>query len=312
MTRFNTNAGRLSALALVAGSVLGAWSAPALALAAPGGDPYSNLPPTLEISATIRDFKAKSQAGGNADFESFAGSTTVGLLNESLDANGKPVVKNLRGQKISTEYKNKAGKNINPALYNSALGDTKGTLVTGDSANGFVSNDTFKQWYNDVPGSNVSKSIKLTLNRVANTNRYVFDSAADEPYKSRGGFFPINGEMYGDYAKNSAGKMSNFHFTTEVETEFVYEKGKGQVFTFTGDDDVWVFIAGKLVIDLGGVHSKKEQSLDLDRLTWLNDGQVYALKVFHAERHTVESNFRIETTIKLRNVEVPVTSGLYD
>lgn len=305
MALTNRNTPRMAVLTLLAGSAI-------CSAAIAGPDPYGNLPSSMELSATIRDFKAKEQTGGHKDFQAYSGSTTVGLVSAELGSDGKPVPASLRGQKISTEYKDKTGKKINPALYNKDLGDVKGSLVTGDSNNGMYSYDSFNQWYRDVAGVNVSKAVPLTLNRIVNTNRYVFDSAADEPYKSRGGFFPINGELYGNYANNSAGKMSNFHFTTEIDTQFIYEKGKGSVFTFTGDDDVWVFIGGKMVIDLGGLHSKNDQTINLDRLTWLQDGQMYQLKVFHAERRTTQSNFRIETTLKLRTVEVPSVSGLYD
>jgi len=290
------------AIALIAGSAVTQASV----------DNYAHLPNTLQVTATIRDFKAYNQTGGHQDFQRYSGSTTVGLVKDVLDSNGKPEPLSLRGQLIGTEYKDSAGRNIMPALFDAARGDRAGTLSAGGTGNGLYSFDSFRQWYADVAGVNASMQVPLTLNRVANTNRYVFDSATDEPYKTRGGFFPINGELFGNYANNTKGISSNFHFTTEVETEFVYTRGQSQVFKFTGDDDVWVFVDGKMVIDLGGLHSKKEQVIDLDRLSWLQSGLVYKLKVFHAERRTTESNFRVETTIQLRNVAPPSVTALYD
>lgn len=306
--------GRLG-LAWAAGAALALAGASAMAQQATGGgssDNFGYLPNTLSLDATIRDFKAKGTAGGHNDFQAYSGTTTVGLVQTQLDQDGKPVAASLRGQRIDTEFRDRNGKNIMPSSFNQALGDVRGSLSAGPTSNGLTSANEFAQWFRDVPGVNVSKVVPLTLNRVPNTNRYVFDSATDEPYKSRGGFFPINGELYGNSGTNSAGLTGNFHFTTEVSTEFVYERGQNQAFTFTGDDDVWVFIDGKLVIDLGGLHSKKEQTLNLDRLTWLENGRLYSLKVFHAERRTNQSNFRIETTLKLRSVEPPATSGAFD
>ncbi len=273
-----------------------------------GDDAFAYLPATLSLNATVRDFKAKGSSGGHDDFETGICNLRVGTINDVLDSQGKPTMKDANGKAIKTHWKDKSGRQINPALYNAALGDVAGAYNTNNSSYCFKSAASFAQWYRDVAGVNVSKNIALTLTRVAGTNRYVMDSATDEPWKTKSGFYPINGELFGNYS--STGK--NFHFTTEVETSFVFEKGKGQTFKFTGDDDVWVFIDGKLVIDLGGIHGKVEQYLDLDRLAWLEDGKQYMLKVFHAERHTTESNWRIETTLKLSPAPLPATTALYD
>ena len=267
----------------------------------------TNVPETMVLEAVIRDFKPASWEGGHPDFQSFAGTTTVGLVQEYLDEDGKPVAADLRGQKIKYEYKDSQNRNINPSSYDPQKGDVKGKLVAGGSGNGLTSSERFAQWYRDTPGVNLSKNISLTLHRVPGTNQFVFDSSVDTEHQSGGWFLPINGELYGNYRDNR-----NYHFTTEINTEFTYDANAGQIFKFTGDDDVWVFIDGRLVIDLGGLHPKREQFLDLNRLDWLQDGRTYSLDIFHAERRYSGSNFRIETTLQLRAVDLPPTAALFD
>ena len=58
------------------------------------------------------------------------------------------------------------------------------------------------------------------------------------------------------------------------------------------------------MIDLGGVHTSEEDSVDLDARAselGLTIGGEYPLDFFFAERHTEESNFRIDTSIVFRN-----------
>ena len=86
-------------------------------------------------------------------------------------------------------------------------------------------------------------------------------------------------------------------------------------FSFTGDDDVWVFINGKLAVDIGGVHGQAKRSINLDDEAdelGLVEGETYALDFFFAERHTTESNFRIETTLTLVDIPPTAISPLYD
>src|SRR5690606_9452889 len=100
--------------------------------------------------------------------------------------------------------------------------------------------ETFYQWYHDVEGVNQAIDIVLTLEETAaGSGQFVFDDDT---------FFPIDGQGFGDsgcatdgvFDEGACEKPHNFHFTTEVRTHFIYQPG--QSFTFTGDDDLWLFI----------------------------------------------------------------------
>ncbi len=124
---------------------------------------------------------------------------------------------------------------------------------------------------------------------------FVFDSSR---------FFPLEGVGTKSGADNDQ-VQRNFGFTTELHTAFQYEAGK--VFTFTGDDDVFIFINNQLAVDLGGVHSQFSQSIDIDTFAasaGMVLGNVYPLDLFHAERNPTGSNFRIETSLDFKECGV--------
>ncbi|WP_433928987.1 fibro-slime domain-containing protein [Sorangium cellulosum] len=76
----------------------------------------------------------------------------------------------------------------------------------------------------------------------------------------------------------------------------------GEVFTVSGDDDLWVFINGKLAIDLGGLHVVETDSIDLDERA-AELGNEHSLSLFHADRRATESNFSLETSLKFTNCD---------
>lgn len=138
--------------------------------------------------------------------------------------------------------------------------------------------DAFYDWYHDT---NRNKRVELPITLTKDGDAFVYDSKE---------FFPLNDLGYKDKGKNG----QNYLFTTEVHLEFTYQGG--EEFTFRGDDDLWIFVNGKLALDLGGMHHPFEGTIVFDQLD-LTKEESYMMDIFHAERHTSASNFRITTNI---------------
>lgn len=187
---------------------------------------------------------------------------------------------------------------VDTGVVKADLGADGLPVWNGPAGTDFTDKASFDQWYRDVAGVNQSKAFSLDLSETAPGSGIL-------AYSSNA-FFPIDGQLFGNQ-----GRTHNFHFTLQLAGQFSFEDG--QSFTFTGDDDLWVFFGGKLGIDLGGIHASASQTITSADLVALGlvAGQNYDLDIFFAERHTTQSNFRIETSFAVTPPEVvPLPAAL--
>lgn len=159
------------------------------------------------------------------------------------------------------------------------------------------SEDSFNQWFSDVEGVNSTFVVSLPLS-MQDEGTWYYDSDESE----QTAFFIADGLGFDEVSNGH-----NYHFTTEAHVQFKYHAGDH--FTFSGDDDLWIFINDKLALDLGGLHGPLRATIDFDAQAeelGIAPGGIYNMDIFHAERHLWDSNYRIETNINcLKKVVVP-------
>lgn len=161
-------------------------------------------------------------------------------------------------------------------------------------------------------------SDKLTMNYGNQSKDWVYDAGKNYGNSDNGvGFFPF------DISKSNGGTTDNnaYDFAFGMRTDIEFNVGKdgkingvSQVFNFTGDDDLWVFIDDQLVLDLGGDHKKAEGSINFNtksvsvttgtksvdavtrnqNFTFDNQdpSKTHTLTMFYMERGMIESNLK--------------------
>ena len=238
---------------------------------------------------------------GSADY---TGSEAVKQnLVEGYLKDGYPVLKN--GTSLNGLFDGTWDKVI-PHTYVTGLNH----LFSYDSRTGIYSYDSDKNYaYYDIDSS-----------RNTEKNFIVYERSKDKGEGNRhvASFMPYS-------SWDDGASQNKFAFGMMISFEFLQPKngkinGQDMVFSFSGDDDVWVFIDNKLVLDLGGVHERATGSINFAngevyvnnqsnptlRSVFNSDSDTFAdytshsLKLFYMERGRGDSNCSIKFNLPPR------------
>lgn len=279
------------------------------------------LPEALVLPFVYRDFISIPAAGTpvprHPDFNSGCrGAVQEGLVQQALDGEGKPVNSGLCDLPASCTTNNSHVATQDYCYRRDDCGGApQGCLGLTHANHPLQSHpdvDPLHFWYRDVEGVSKKRVVPVTLLRNAQ-GVYSFNAPA-------GGLFPLDdfgwvasGEEL-PFSMSGDPPLHNYGFTTEVRYWFQFNGGER--LTFSGDDDVWVFVNRRLALDIGGKHGQTTRTMVLnvngDNGTatcaacadgagttfelGIAPGNVYEIALFHAERQTAASNFNLSLT----------------
>ena len=281
--------------------------------------------PSMKISAMLIDWAGESHHdsididfghvfGGNAytkvgtDSSCQAG-TVTGMVKQTL-VNGRPA------RVDSTDFpwsKCAAGHEIDKWFVPEVVATVGGKEYTNSRCQDIelqLDNEGF--WYADYTNESGDCNDPVSPGFFPLDDFRYLDSAQTIPNPK----FDWDVEGWVKWAGEANGKNDtckhNYGYTMAVSASFKYVKG--QYFEFRGDDDVWVYVNNRLVVDIGGVHEKVEGAVNLDTIGQndptlaLKEGREYPFHIFYAERNATGSNFKMRTSINLQKQNTYLTT----
>lgn len=209
--------------------------------------------------------------GGNEDYNKYRGPSdlSLGIMQKRLGEDSYPIVD--KGKKESSSYLFSTKEGTGKEFYSDA------NYLFKQDADGYYEYDSTKNF------AQFNKNTKeFTVYKVQGSSKDPIDLQQGSKH---GSFFPFN--TLGDHKywgiPQISEKSPDFHFGMTMSAKFIQPKdgkinGNNMVFEFSGDDDVWVYIDGVLVLDIGGIHNSVSGSIDFAEGTVKVGSNNYTLK----------------------------------
>lgn len=202
------------------------------------------------------------------------------------------------------------GQTHSVPIYGMAV-DTYKSIILSDDGNGTYS---FEAGYADNPAYVEYDKTNGTISQgTSGATTEGFYPLEDLGYEQPG---LLTNTSRNDGLDKTTGRNRNGSFTLRGESQFVYSEASNLYFTFTGDDDVYMYINGVLALDLGGAHGRNTKTVNLNDLDpekyGLKEGQVATFTFFYMERCSDASTFGIKTNMELVQRAIDVEKKAYD
>ena len=278
------------------------------------GNPFSAIAGTLNLygydSSNQNGFMSTNNSTLNANGEgTYYDSAAQGLVSDTLNS-GNLMEKDGKAQEPHFNESFLTGTNskntVLGKIYNNvAFPFTKQKLdINGNKCNDDTPNVDY--WYFD------SADTTLAMRKDSASGEYYLQDTGKQDWsknvnssssdQNTHGFFPFN-----ENTKACSAGNYNYGFGTKLEFKFrLTEDGKvtasdGKTefpiqFTFSGDDDVWVYVDGKLALDVGGAHGKVTGKIDFSGKSTEKSATVSKTKVSQGsgrEGQNIDSTFEL-------------------
>lgn len=192
------------------------------------------------------------------DYNAWTGSANPysNIMKKTLGKDSYPVLN--KGNEESSSYLFSTDSGTGKTVYSDA------NYLFKKDADGYYEYDSAKNF-----AQFDEKTKHFTVYKVPGSSTNAINLQKDSGNKPHGSFFPFNtlGDSIYEGIHEISGNSPDFHFGMTMSAKFIQPKdgkinGNNMVFEFSGDDDVWVYIDGVLVLDIGGIHNAASGSIN--------------------------------------------------
>lgn len=266
-------------------------------------------------------------------------------------------VSNLYNYKARANNSNATSSGVNGAVSGLVDQTLNGTITSGKVELPYFSTSFLKNGYGatvnskfvfrneERTNSDGTKDMYHVYDSTGGKDNFFFSNVTSSPVayyyknsyriKDAASGFGGSSNGYGFFPFDQGGSdAKDFGFGMRLDIPFTLREdgktstGHDVVFNFSGDDDLWVYVDNKLVLDLGGAHkmatgsinfttrSISVQNLDTTygtktaSLNFVEYGKAHTMTIFYMERGMVESNLKVEYNFEILKTSLEVTKAL--